>query len=257
MNREAQDNLLLLVGVMILLVALTDLHLRYVKPAMQPLLVLSGLVLVGLGALGVLSAYRSMGPEKRAEAEHAAAAVHDGVGEVTGHDGHGHAHHMPRTAWLLALPLLVMALVTPSSLGSYAAERQSSVVEAPTYELPPLPEPVDGAVELTLTDFSGRALYDPKTVAGVRVRLIGFATPAPGGGWTVTRMRLACCAADGRPVKVLVTGPAATPVPERDTWVAVEGRFEPVPSADSELPVVALSADSVRVVPAPAQTYET
>jgi hypothetical protein len=57
-NRDAQDNLVLLVGATMLSVGLSDLHLRYVEPAIQPLIVMSGVVLLVLGLRGLVRVYR-------------------------------------------------------------------------------------------------------------------------------------------------------------------------------------------------------
>ena len=245
MNREAQDNLLLLIGALMLHVGLTDLHLRYVKPSMQPLIVLTGAGLLAIGLVGVVRTVRRSG----APAEPPA----DGAGL----DEHGHAHHAgPRAAWLLVLPLLVMATVTPPTLGSYAAARSSTSIETPEYAPPPLPAPVDGAVDLSLTDYYTRVLYDPEQLRGIPVRLSGFVT-AVDGEWYVTRIALSCCAADGRPIKVLADGPASRPVPAADTWVEVVGTYTtPRVPAGEEDAAIALEVRELREAPRPQNPYE-
>ena len=251
MNREAQDNLLLLTGAMVLQLALTDLHLRYVKPEMQPLLLITGAGLAGVGLHGVVRQYRRLSrsaTKASADVEAGADGTHDG--------GHGHSHAAPRAAWLLVLPLLVMATIAPPSLGAYAAARQATVIEQPEFALPPLPAERDGAVDLTLTDFYSRVLYEPDTLQGRTVRMSGFVTPV-GDEWFLTRMRLSCCAADGRPIKVLTDGAASRPAPAADTWVEVLGRYTTprAPAGESEH-VAALQVESVRVVPRPQNPYE-
>ena len=249
MNREAQDNLLLLVGALMLHVGLTDLHLRYVKPAMQPLIVLTGAGLLAIGLIGVVRMVRRSAPAPELPAADGEAGA--------GLDEHGHAHHAgPRAAWLLVLPLLVMATVTPPTLGSYAAARSSTVIETPTYEPPPLPAPVDGAVDLSLTDYYTRVLYDPEQLRQTPVRLSGFVT-AVDGEWYVTRMALSCCAADGRPIKVLADGPASRPVPAADTWVEVVGTYTtPRAPAGEEDAAIALEVRDLREAPRPQNPYE-
>lgn len=251
MNREAQDNLLLLTGAMVLQVALTDLHLRYVKPAMQPLLIITGVGLVAVGMLGVVRLYRRLG--------RGAAPADEGLTAPDGahaEDGHGHSHAAPRAAWLLVLPLLVMATVTPPSLGAYAAARGTTTIEEPTFELPPLAAPRDGAVDLTLTDYYSRVLYQPDTLTGARVRMSGFVTPV-GDEWYLTRMRLSCCAADGRPIKVLVDGTVTQPAPAADTWVELVGSYTPPRPPQGELePVAALRVEDLRVAARPQNPYE-
>jgi uncharacterized repeat protein (TIGR03943 family) len=249
MNREAQDNLLLLLGALLLQVGFTDLHLRYVKPAMQPLIVLTGVGLLAVGLVGVLRRVRSGVPDVGSATEASTAA---------GLDAHGHSHHAgPRAAWLLVLPLLVMATVTPPSLGAYAAARSSSTLEAPTFEPPPLPASVGGVVELSLTDYYTRAMYYPDPLRDVPVRLSGFVTPVD-GEWYVTRIALSCCAADGRPIKILADGAAARPAPAADSWVEVVGTWTtPRRPAHGELQRVAtLHVSSVRETPRPQNAYE-
>jgi uncharacterized repeat protein (TIGR03943 family) len=234
--RDAQDALLLLSGSTLLTVGFTDLHLRYVKPEMQPLIIGAGLVLVALGLSAIRSAFR----EVVTPAEPSAG-------------GGGHALHP--SSYLLVLPLLVLSLVGPPSLGSFAAARSETRVIEPV-ELAPLPDPVDGAVEITLTEYYSRVLYDDGSLDGVRVRLTGFVTPDE-GRWFVTRMALSCCAADGRPIKVLTTGPGAESPPPADTWIEVEGTVAPsekLPGQD--VGVATLAVDSIVEVEPPAQQYE-
>lgn len=247
MNRDAQDNLVLLVGATMLTVGVTDLHLRYVKPQMQPLIVLSGLVLLGLGLRGL----RRMTGEIAAARRGADRPAHD-------QDAHGHEHDhaMTRTAWLMALPLLVLTLIAPPSLGAYAAARSDTTVAEPTEDLPPLPAATGGARTLTLTDYYVRVLYGPQSLQGERIRLSGFVVPVE-GRWYVARMSLACCAADGRPVKVLVSGDAAGPVPPADAWVEVVGRYTaPQVPPGNELAVATLEVESVQRTARPANPYE-
>jgi uncharacterized repeat protein (TIGR03943 family) len=252
MNREGQDTLLLFVGVMVLQVGITDLHLRYVKPQMQPLLLAAGAVLTVLAVVSIVRSQRAgREPVTASPSEHVAPAS-DGDGPDHG-SGHGHSHgHLPRTAWLLALPLLVLTLVTPPSLGAYAAARGSTTtVQAPSGALPGLPPAVDGAVGLTLTDFATRAVYAPDSLAGSRVRLTGFVLPEE-DGWTLARIALSCCAADGRPVRVRAGG---APAPAADSWVQLEGRFDGVEGEGSER-VPVLAVERVQPVEPPVQQYE-
>jgi len=246
-NREAQDSLLLLVGAMVLQIGLTDLHLRYVKPAMQPLLILTGLGLVAVGALGVVRQVRGSAGVQGFEG--------DGGEREEQPGGHGQ-HRQPRTAWLLVLPLLIMATVTPPTLGAYAAARGTTTVEPPEFRLPPLPAPTNGAIDVTLTDYYSRVLYDPESLQGATLRMTGFVTPV-GAEWFVTRMRLSCCAADGRPVKVLTDGPASRPAPPADTWVEVVGTVTAArPPAGEDDPVAVLAVSSVIGAPRPTNAYE-
>jgi uncharacterized repeat protein (TIGR03943 family) len=242
-NREAQDTLLLFVGVMVLQVGITDLHLRYVKPAMQVPLVMAGAVLT---AVAVASIVRT----QRRRPGRAAVPVQPSTSD---HSGHGHDHSgMPRTAWLLVLPLLVLTTVSPPPLGAYAAANGTQAsIEAPTSGLPALPPPRDGAVDLSMTDYVTRAVYAPDSLDGVPLRLTGFVLPEE-GGWSVARVSMSCCAADGRAIRARVLGQEAPPT---DTWVEVVGRAA-APTGEGRDRVVPFEAQSVRQVEAPAQPYE-
>jgi uncharacterized repeat protein (TIGR03943 family) len=269
-NREGQDTLLLFVGVMVLQVGISDLHLRYVKPQMQPVLIVAGVILTALAVVSIVRWQRrgkdpadtvvTASPSEHVPGgafgvSHGAGPVHadpePGYGLDAGHaDGHDHAH-MPRTAWLLALPLLVLTVITPPSLGAYAASRASSTIEAPTDSIPPLPAPTDGAVELTLREFATRSLYAPDSLEATPVRLTGFVLPE-GDGWTLARIALACCAADGRPIRVQTAG---APAPAADSWVTLEGRFSRI-EGEGARRVPVLQVDRVVPVDAPVQQYE-
>jgi uncharacterized repeat protein (TIGR03943 family) len=261
-KRDGQDTLLLFVGVMVLQVGISDLHLRYVKPGMQPLLIAAGAILTVLAVVSIVRAQRGERDVvvTASPTEHVpggAFALADG-GPAADHgldDGHddGHSHaHMPRTAWLLALPLLVLTVITPPSLGAFAAARGSQTsIDAPSGALAALPPPVNGAVELTLTEFATRSLYAPDTVTGENVRLTGFVLPDE-SGWTVARIALACCAADGRPIRVRAAGVAAPPA---DSWVTLEGRLSGE-EGEGRRRVPVLTVDALTPIEAPVQQYE-
>jgi uncharacterized repeat protein (TIGR03943 family) len=254
-NREGQDTLLLFVGVMVLQVALTDLHLRYVKPQMQPLLVVAGTVLTLLAVVSIVRWQRGSREDAVVTAsptEHVPGGALLAQVEPSSPDEHGHDHaHMPRTAWLLALPLLVLTVITPPSLGAYAAARGTSTIDAPSGAIPPLPDAVDGAVPLTLTEFATRSLYATDSLRGARVRLTGFVLPEE-QGWSVARIALSCCAADGRPVRVRTAG---TPAPTADSWVTVEGRLTGT-DGEGRTRVPVLDVERIQPVDAPVQQYE-
>lgn len=242
MDGRTQGALLLAVGGVALRLGLTDAALAYVKAGLQPLLAGSGVVLVVLGGATVLRSFRSADdPAERL-------------------DLHGHDHHGPRVAWLLVLPLLALLLIAPPPLGSFAAGRQSTRPPTTTQSgYPPLPDPVAGAVDLTLTEYVFRALYDrDRSLEGERIRLVGFVTADDDAdGYLLTRFRLNCCAADAQAIHVDVVGDAvARP---GDTWLEIEGQWEPragqEPGTPSDRPPL-FAADAVRVVEGPAQPYE-
>jgi uncharacterized repeat protein (TIGR03943 family) len=216
-----------------------------------------------LAVIAVVSIWRAQRTSKAEEAErvvtpspteHVPGGALQASSEPAHADEHGHSHaHMPRTAWLLALPLLVLTIVTPPSLGAYAAARGTQAsIDAPTASLPPLPPETDGAVDLSMTEYVTRALYAPETMEGATLRLTGFVLPEDDGGWSVARVAMSCCAADGRAVRVRVLDASS---PGTDQWVSVVGRFSP-PTGEGGARAARLTASSLQLVDVPREPYE-
>jgi uncharacterized repeat protein (TIGR03943 family) len=233
--------MLLTVGAMALWLGLSDATLAYVRAWLRLPLAASGVVLLVL-ALATLQ--WGSGED----------------GEPAGHD-HGHGDRGPRSAWLLVVPVLVLLLVAPPALGSYAASRRAPGTGGDsTGDFPALPEAVGGAVPLPVSEFVSRALYDRRqSLAGVRVRMLGFVTPSdkPGEGYRLARFNFFCCAADTAAYEVAVRGDST---PRRaDQWLLVEGRWLPEPAAKATAPSTrrpVLIVDSVTPVDPPADRYE-
>ena len=253
MSRETQNAITILVGVAALRLGLTDAHLRYVKASLGPWLVVAGVLLVALGALGLFDR-ASAKPEPEAEG--------DGHVPEHGHDPvDGHEHHGPSIAWLLTLPVLAIFLVAPAPLGSFAAARNTTRLEAPKAKFPDLPAEERGAVPLTLREFNLRTFFDDdKSLEGKTVRLVGFATPHGETETFLTRFILSCCAADGRPIKVALKN-LPGPRPPADQWFEVEGTWvEPETDQQGEALIgraAELVVTAMRPIAAPSQTYET
>jgi uncharacterized repeat protein (TIGR03943 family) len=247
-DRRSQAAIAFMVGAMALFLGRSDAALAYVKAGLQPLLVASGVVLVGLALAGVV------GP---------------------GFDEHGHQPHGSRVAWLLALPPLALVLIAPPALGAFAASRQPvrpppvlhprpsgpTGPAAPASDpFPPLIPPRDDtAVPMALGEYLARDDQEPYTLAGVRIRLVGFVTPQHGGrdGYLLTRFAISCCAADATALRVAIHG---DPVPRApDTWLEVEGRWQQRTSDHADQPAsdtAILLAESVRTIKQPSEPYE-
>jgi uncharacterized repeat protein (TIGR03943 family) len=215
-SREVQAAVLLVMGIVIARLVLTDAYLGYVKNTLFLPLLASALVLI---VLGVLSLVR--------DHEDELAPVDTDLDLDLGH-GHGHDHATaPRIGMLMLVPILALLLIAPQPLGSHAASRGgANRVAEPVVALGPLPEPVDGAVQLSLADTVVRAIYEPDgPMSGTPVRLIGFvAGDKDAAGYRLSRFSLSCCAADASVRQVLVTG-SGQEFPE-DTWVEVVARFD-------------------------------
>ncbi|WP_449348913.1 TIGR03943 family putative permease subunit [Streptomyces shaanxiensis] len=255
MRRYGPCLLLVLVGAAVLRISLFgELYLRYVQAGLRPYLVVSGGALVLLGA--AMAVVRRAGWEVDQEGN-----LSDGHdvehGDGPGAD-HGHSHGVagPRVAWLLTLPALALLFFPPPALGSYSAEREAAQRAAQGVgTFPALP--AGNPVELTLGEFSSRAVYDSgRSLADRTVRMTGFVTHGDDGTWYLTRLFVTCCAADATTSKVEVRG-AADGAPPVDTWVTVTGTWHPEGrfGTDSAWPPV-VDASAVERVAQPADPYE-
>jgi uncharacterized repeat protein (TIGR03943 family) len=214
--------------------------LNYVRPGLAPWLLAGGVV---VGLLGMLPPLGLLGKETAAD-----------------HRG-GHHQHRGRVGWLLLVPVLVVILVQPAALGSYAVASRSTVPGG-GHEggFDPLAAPVRGAVPMSMAEFVTRAVRDPgQSLAGVRVRLVGFVAPSEGheGGYRLTRFVIFCCAADAEALQMVVRG---DPTPRaRDQWLEIEGTWVPRPPAaedDPSPPPPALQVATVRPVAPARPPYE-
>jgi uncharacterized repeat protein (TIGR03943 family) len=257
---RTQGALLLAVGGVALRLGLTDAAPAYVKAGLQPLLVISGLVLVILGGTAVWRAFRT--PDIPPQGEMSTGAEPGDACPAPGAaaDDHGHHPHGPVVAWMLVLPLLALLLIAPPPLGAFAAGRQSARPPVTTQTaFPPLPDAEAGAVPLSMSEYVFRALYDRDTsLDGARLRLTGFVThDEDAEGYLLTRFMVSCCAADGQAISVEILGDSGRPPP--DTWLEVEGHWEAraghEPGTLSTEPPL-LVAESVRPIEPPTQPYE-
>jgi uncharacterized repeat protein (TIGR03943 family) len=243
-EEQTRSTLLLALGATAVWLWRSGEVLNYVRPGLAPLVLAAGVVLVALGLVG------PRGRRGSGTGEPAA-----GSGEGSG----GH-HHRGRVGWLLLVPVLVVLLVQPAALGSYAVSSRTVVPGGGDSGFPALAAPVRGAVPMSMAEFVTRAARDPgQSLAGVRVRLTGFAAPAQGGdgGYRLTRFVIFCCAADAEAVQAVVRG---DPTPRaRDQWLEIEGTWVPRPVAaddDPSPPPPVLEADLVRPVAPPRPPYE-
>jgi uncharacterized repeat protein (TIGR03943 family) len=244
-NRDTQSVLLVLVGGAVIRISVDDTFLRYVKDWMRPALLAAGAVLVVLGLVSLWREHLARRP----------AAAPDDPELVADEHGH-HDDAGPRVAWLLLLPVLAIFLVAPPALGSYTASRSAAAAPAqPDSDFAPLP--AGDPVTTTLTDFADRAIWDGgRSLDGRRVRLVGFVTPRPAGGFYLTRITITCCAADARPIRLAV--PDAEQALPADTWVAVTGTYggrDQAAATADQVPVI--RATSVDPVATPSEPYET
>jgi uncharacterized repeat protein (TIGR03943 family) len=239
-NRQAQSVLLLLVGGAVLRISISDIYLRYVKEGLRPFLIVSGALLV---AIAVATLVRELLKDEEHDHEE--------------DDGHGHGAHGTRIAWMLVLPVFATFLIAPPALGSYAASRggQANIAQ-PTADFAPLPK--QDPAKISVVEYFTRAVWDKgDSMKDRNIQLSGFITPRPEGGVYLTRIMLSCCAVDGRPIKVALTGAGVESLPA-DTWVEVVGQRDRKIEKDKvnqqEIPFFEVS--EYKKIPPPKQPYE-
>lgn len=257
MTRDAEAMLLFVMATLVGRLTIQGGYQNYVKTGLFWPLVLSAAVLAAVGAVTWFG-----GRKVARGAVHGVEAVAVG-GHDHGHDGHdGHSHdghgHDGRIGLLLLAPVMALALVAPAPLGAFAAERGTAnqISDNPTIELEALPEPVDGAVNITIGELLRRSFWgEPEDTAGVPLRMIGFAMPLPEGdsnqAFLLTRFAVGCCAADGLVRQARIEGVGQNV--EREQWFEVVGTWTGE-MRDEFYPVI--EVDTFRPIDEPAQPYE-
>lgn len=196
MNHTARALVLSGLGGVTLRVGATDEWANYVNDWMRWPLVVSGVLLVALAFVVIITA--------------------------VGDHEHDHDRASAFVPWLLVLPIVVGFVIQPPALGAYVADRRANQADARTYSDPavtPLSE--TGENEMPVSSFVARASYDREMLADVTVRLTGFVS-VDGGGWYITRLAISCCAADGAAFRVRVENADAPP---EEQWVTVVGTW--------------------------------
>ncbi|MFD5078826.1 TIGR03943 family putative permease subunit [Streptomyces sp. NPDC058371] len=284
MRRYGPSLLLLLSGAAILRISLfSDLYLRYVQQGLRPYLIASGLLLATLSLTSAIHTARTLRrphfpptdaltlpPEDPPPPPEGATAPVDGSsgpadGATAPADGpktagttpeaarHDHSR-TPRIAWLLAVPASALLVFPPPALGSYSADREAAQRAAQgigTFPALPAGNPVD----LTLGEFTSRAIYDKgRSLTGRTVRMTGFVTRGANGTWYLARLRITCCAADASTYKIRILDADA---PAADTWITLTGTWHPKGTLGSTTawPPV-LEARTLKQTPEPENPYE-
>ena len=235
MSRGTQNLVLLLVGLSTAVMLVKGTYLNYVKPGLLPWLIAAAAVLVVLGLVAVVRDLRQ------------AAAEPD-------HDEHGH-RHQPWLAWLLLIPIAMVAFVVPPPLDARGASPQAAVSTPHRRPFPPLPPGPSPVVSLPETVM--RAAADStNSLDGRSITLTGF-TLHHSKGVDLGRVVIVCCAADAQLARIHLTGPgldAATGFPD-DTWLQILGEIVPgsAQAVDGFIPT--MSVASVTRIDKPANTY--
>ena len=238
MKRETQNLVLLLIGVAVVMIAVTGNYTRYVKPALLPWLGAAAAVLLVLAMTSMIRDVRS-GPGHD----------HDGV-----HDGHAHGG---RVIWLLVVPIVLLIFIAPPPLSPQAVAPVALGAPGEVIRRPFPALAAGRAPNVPLPQVLMRIATD--STGGLNGRLItvtGF-TMKDGDHVDLAKIVIICCAADAQLARLSLAGPAsgsAAALPD-NTWVSVEGT---VPlgqhyAGTSSVPVLEVS--SVVPIAPPANTY--
>jgi putative membrane protein len=231
-KRETQNVLLLLLGLGVGVMVVKGAYLHYVKPSLLPWLVIAASGLVVLALTCIVRDIRKGGTEI--------------------HGGHQHSGSM---AWVLLVPLVLIAFVIPPPIEANGASPVAADSRPHPRSFPPLPggrAPAVAVPEVVMraaTD-SGGSLTDRL------VTITGF-TMKDDGGVYLARVVIVCCAADAQLAKLRLGGPGAAIAagyPE-DTWLRIEATVVPGSATAATRFVPTMTVTAVTKVDKPANTY--
>ena len=233
MRREAQNVLLLLLGVAVGAMVVKGTYLNYVKPSLLPWLVIAAGGLLTLASACIVRDIRER--DRKLD------------------DSHRHGGVM---VWLLLVPVVVIAFVVPPPIEAGDAAL-SSVSQPPRDEPPPL-LPADRAPEVSLPEVVLLASADSGTTPNDRlITVIGFKLTGLDGGPDLARVVMICCAADARLMRIHLTGPevaTAASYPSK-TWLRIEGRVVPGSASAETSFEPTMTVTSVTRIEKPANPY--
>lgn len=178
------------------------------------------------------------------------------VGASRGGESHDHAGERTisrrrrrargETLSLVSILSVVAALVVlpPATLSSATAENRSSN-EVGALRSPATVEPGSGLEiyeTLTVRDWASLLSQNqnPSFYRGKPVNTLGMVVEAEGTPdvFLLTRFVVTCCAVDAQPVSIPVYMPGWRDELVLDSWVRIEGGFQPAPAGVTSAPVV-------------------
>jgi len=236
MSREAENALLLLIGVATAMITIGGAYTRYVKASLLPWLAVTAVVVIGLALVSIASDIRrGSAPD----------------------DDHGGHSHRGSVAWLLLVPIVVLIFVTPPALRPGAAAPRVTAVSTEVLRRP-FPALPDGhAPEVSVPEVLIRAAQDTAGTLNDRlITVIGFTLPET-DGVDLGRVVIICCAADAQLARIHLRGPAASDLknyPE-ETWLRVEGTMIPGEANGDSTSIPTLRVQAATRIEAPANAY--
>jgi putative membrane protein len=197
--------------------------MKYIAPALDPLIALTGLV---FGAMGAMEVRRALRCRSR---RHSAGCY--SVPRALEHD-HGVEGTLERgvTYGVVLLPLVLGMAVAPQALGTSAlgGERVTRLLLTFAPGSPATPRP--SAPDEPLNDIGPLLAYLRRVgegSVGQPVRVTGMVMRSDAleaGEFALLRYAMVHCVADARPVVLLVVTPASPDV-QPDQWIEIEGEL--------------------------------
>lgn len=236
MSRETENALLLLVGVSTAIIALTGAYTRYVKPGLLPYLAATAVLLIALALAAIVRDIRH---------------GRDQEGPDEAHD-HPHSRGI---AWLLLIPIALLAFVVPPAIRPDAASVTAVSTDVLRRPFPPLP--AGTAPEISLPDALIRVAQDSAgTLDNRTITITGF-TMRDGDRTDLARVVIICCAADAQLARIHLSGPAAAQVAGHpdNTWIKVVGTIPAGQSDSSRSTIPTMTALSVTRIDPPERPY--
>lgn len=222
MNRETENALLLLLGLVTAIITVTGVYTRYVKPSLLPWLTAVAVLLLILAISAIIR-------DQRRSEDH--------------HDEHGGHVHQRGIGWLIVIPVVMLAFATPPALGAKSAV--TAVTLSPNELRQPFPPlPAGRAPEVSLKQVMKRVAEDSAgTLYGRTITLVGF-IDRNGSTVDLARVLIFCCVADAQLARVHLRGPEAAKAADypADTWIRVEGTInQPTQSTTPEIPTMTVT----------------
>ncbi|WP_441959481.1 TIGR03943 family putative permease subunit [Mycolicibacterium houstonense] len=236
MSRETENALLLLIGVSTAIITLTGVFTRYVKPSLLPYLAATSVLLILLALASIVRDIRRGG--------------HD--------DGSGEAHDHPHSrgvAWLLLIPIALLAFVVPPAIRPQAASVTAVSTDVLRRPFPPLPG--GPAPEISLPGVLIRVAQDSANTLNDRTITVTGFTMRDGDRTDLARVVIICCAADAQLARIHLSGPAAAQLagyPE-NTWIKVQGTVPAGQGDSSRSTIPTMTALSVTRTDPPKHPY--
>ncbi len=231
MSREAQNVVVLLLGIAVGVMMVNGAYLHYVKPALFPWLVMAAVSLVALALISMVRDIRRGGAEMD--------------------EAHGHRGGM---VWLLLVPVVLVAFVIPPPIEADGAAPVTATQVA-KHPFPPLPS--GRAPTVSVPEVMMRAATDSTGTLDNRLITVTGFTLSGQAGTDLGRVVIVCCAADAQLARIQLAGPAAAAAasyPE-DTWLRIEGTVVPGSSTAACSFVPTMSVTSMTKIDRPANTY--